>query len=112
MWSSSVRTLPALLEEGQPERQENFGDASLATTTVYVTTEKRRRMKAVENLWKRYRDLMLVAGVLHRAPPVQPRGLRLPIDLLFSSLARDLGERAVSVVLSGMRSDGRWGLQA
>jgi integrase len=28
--------------------QQNPGHASLATTTVYVTTEKRRRMKAVE----------------------------------------------------------------
>lgn len=32
--------------------QENLGHASLATTTVYVTTEKRRRMKAVEAFWK------------------------------------------------------------
>ena len=28
--------------------QQNLGHASLATTTVYVVTEKRRRMKAVE----------------------------------------------------------------
>ena len=58
------------------------------------------------------RDLTLSAGVLHLAPPAQPRGLRLPIDLLFSSLARDQGERAVGVVLSGMGSDGTLGLQA
>ena len=32
--------------------QQNLGHASLATTTVYVTTEKRRRMKAVEAFWK------------------------------------------------------------
>ena len=58
------------------------------------------------------RDLTLSAGVLHLAQPVQPRGLRLPIDLLFSSLAQDQGERAVGVVLSGMGSDGTLGLQA
>ena len=58
------------------------------------------------------RDLSLVAGLLHLAPPVQPRGLRLPIDLLFCSLARDQGERAIGVVLSGMGSDGTLGLQA
>jgi two-component system CheB/CheR fusion protein len=57
-------------------------------------------------------DLTVMAGVLHLAPPVQPRGLRLPIDLLFSSLARDQGERAIGVVLSGMGSDGTLGLQA
>lgn len=33
--------------------QQNLGHASLATTTVYVTTEKRRRMKAVEAFWER-----------------------------------------------------------
>lgn len=32
--------------------QQNL-DASLATTTVNVTTQKRRRMKAVETFWKR-----------------------------------------------------------
>ena len=58
------------------------------------------------------RDLTLRAGLLHLMPPVQPRGLRLPIDLLFSSLAREQGERAIGVVLSGMGSDGTLGLQA
>lgn len=33
--------------------QQNLGHDSLATTTVYVTTEKRRRMKAVEAFWRR-----------------------------------------------------------
>ena len=58
------------------------------------------------------KDLTVVDGVLRLAPPAQPRGLRLPVDLLFSSLARDQGERAIGVVLSGMGSDGSLGLQA
>ena len=33
--------------------QQNLGHASLATTTIYVTTEKRRRMKAVEQFWRK-----------------------------------------------------------
>jgi site-specific recombinase XerD len=33
--------------------QQNLGHASLATTTAYVNTEKRRRMQAVEAFWKR-----------------------------------------------------------
>ena len=33
--------------------QQNLGHASLATTTVYVTTESKRRMKAVERFWRK-----------------------------------------------------------
>ena len=58
------------------------------------------------------RDLTVRSGLLHLAPPIQPRGLRLPIDLLFASLAREQGKRAIGVVLSGMGSDGTLGLQA
>jgi two-component system CheB/CheR fusion protein len=57
-------------------------------------------------------ELTVAAGVLHLAPPSQRRGMRLPIDVLFASLARDQGERAIGVVLSGMGSDGTLGLQA
>jgi two-component system CheB/CheR fusion protein len=57
-------------------------------------------------------ELTLVGGRLHLAEPAQPRGRRLPIDVLFSSLAREQGERAIGVVLSGMGSDGTVGLQA
>lgn len=57
-------------------------------------------------------ELTVVGGALHLADPVQPRGMRLPIDVLFCSLARDQGERAIGVVLSGMGSDGTLGVQA
>jgi two-component system CheB/CheR fusion protein len=57
-------------------------------------------------------ELSVVNGVLHLAPPAQPRGLRLPIDVLFVSLARQQGYRAIGVVLSGMGADGTHGLQA
>jgi two-component system CheB/CheR fusion protein len=57
-------------------------------------------------------ELTVLGGALHLAKPTEPRGQRLPIDVMFSSLARELGERAVGVVLSGMGSDGTLGLQA
>ncbi len=57
-------------------------------------------------------ELTVQDGVLRLAQPSEPRGLRLPIDVLFCSLARDQGERAIGVVLSGMGSDGTLGLQA
>ncbi|HSM69015.1 MAG TPA: chemotaxis protein CheB, partial [Xanthomonadales bacterium] len=57
-------------------------------------------------------ELSVVHGKLNLATPDAPRGLRLPINVLFSSLARDQGERSVAVVLSGMGAEGTLGLQA
>ena len=57
-------------------------------------------------------ELSLAHGMLHVMPPVEPRGMRLPINVLFSSLARDQGASAIGVVLSGMGSDGTLGLLA
>ena len=57
-------------------------------------------------------ELSVVHGALHLSEPALPRGQRLPIDTLFCSLARDQGERAVGVVLSGMGADGTLGVQA
>ncbi|WP_307506279.1 chemotaxis protein CheB [Variovorax sp. W1I1] len=57
-------------------------------------------------------ELTVGGGALHLAKPPRLRGRRLPIDVLFSSLARELGDRAVGVVLSGMGDDGTLGLQA
>ena len=58
------------------------------------------------------KDLSLLHGSLFLFPPTAPRGLRLPIDFLFRSLADDLQERSVGVILSGMGSDGMLGLRA
>jgi len=57
-------------------------------------------------------ELSVVSGALKLVRPFEPRGLRLPINVLFSSLASAQGARAIGVVLSGMGSDGTLGLQA
>jgi len=58
------------------------------------------------------RDLALLHGELHLMEPEAPRGFRLPIDFFFRSLAEDLGDRAICIVLSGTGSDGSLGLKA
>ena len=58
------------------------------------------------------KDLSLLRGTLHLFEPATPRGLRLPIDFFFRSLAEDQRERSVGVILSGMGSDGTLGLRA
>ena len=57
-------------------------------------------------------ELSVSGGILSLEKPTEPRGQRLPINVLFSSLARDQGDLAIAVVLSGMGSDGMLGLQA
>jgi len=57
-------------------------------------------------------ELRVENDCLKLAHPPEPRGMRLPINVLFSSLASTGCERAVAVVLSGMGSDGTLGLQA
>jgi two-component system CheB/CheR fusion protein len=58
------------------------------------------------------RDMSILHGVLHVLPQRSPRGLNLPVDVFFRSLAADRQERAIGVVLSGMGSDGTLGLRA
>lgn len=57
-------------------------------------------------------DMAFLGGKLQLLKPVVPRGHRLPIDFFFHSLAQDLHERAICIVLSGTGSDGTEGLQA
>ncbi len=54
-------------------------------------------------------DLLVRDGRLHVAEPSASHGH--PVDVLFNSLARDQGERAIAIVLSGTGSNGTEGLR-
>ena len=58
------------------------------------------------------KSMSIVNGSLMLFPPQESRGLRLPIDFFFHSLAEDQEELGVGIILSGMGSDGTIGLQA
>ena len=58
------------------------------------------------------KDLALLHGALRLLEPAAPRGLRLPIDTFFRSLADDREDRAIGVILTGLGSDGTVGLGA
>ena len=58
------------------------------------------------------RHLVLDRGLLRLTSLRARRGLRLPIDTFFRSLAADQGELAIAIILSGSGSDGTLGLQA
>jgi two-component system, chemotaxis family, CheB/CheR fusion protein len=58
------------------------------------------------------KSMSILKGVLHLFEPIEARGLRLPIDFFFRSLADDWQERSIGVILSGMGSDGSNGVRA
>jgi two-component system CheB/CheR fusion protein len=58
------------------------------------------------------RDMAFINGALTLLEPSMPRGQRMPIDFFFQSLAQDLHERAIGIVLSGTGSDGTLGVRA
>ncbi len=58
------------------------------------------------------KDIAIFHGILQLTMPAKPRGLRMPIDLFFRSLAEDQGERTICIILSGSGSDGTMGLRA
>ena len=57
------------------------------------------------------RDLTLDGDVLRLVEPVQPRGHRHPVDVLFQSIADQRQERAAAIVLSGTGTNGTQGLK-
>jgi two-component system, chemotaxis family, CheB/CheR fusion protein len=57
-------------------------------------------------------DMAVEKRCLWLSPPAEARGHRYPINFLFNSLAADLAEHAIAIVLSGTGGDGSLGLCA
>jgi two-component system CheB/CheR fusion protein len=57
------------------------------------------------------KDLGILNGKLQLMDPIEPHGLRLPINYFFTSLAQDQKDKSVGIILSGYGSDGSIGLK-
>ena len=57
-------------------------------------------------------EMVIMNGALLLKKPKEPRGLRLPIDTFFRSLAEDQRDKAIGIILSGNGTDGTLGLRA
>ncbi len=57
------------------------------------------------------KSLSILRAKLYLFEPLESRGLRLPIDFFFKSLATDQKEKSVGIILSGMGSDGSKGIK-
>ncbi|MGB3224067.1 MAG: chemotaxis protein CheB, partial [Desulforhopalus sp.] len=58
------------------------------------------------------RDMTISGGQLHLEEPQAPRGMRHTIDIFLRSLAADMEENAIAVILSGTGTDGTQGIRA
>ncbi len=58
------------------------------------------------------KSMSILNKALYLFDPIESRGLRLPIDFFFRSLADDQQEKSIGIILSGMGSDGSIGLKA
>ncbi|MDW7683831.1 MAG: chemotaxis protein CheB [Bacillota bacterium] len=82
------------------------------TMDVYEVEERTAVKQGCVYVIPPNRDMSILHGVLHLFEHHRPRGLRMPIDFFFRSLADDQRENSVGVVLSGMGTDGTLGLRA
>lgn len=57
------------------------------------------------------RYLSISGETLHLSAPIERRGVRVPIDFFFRSLADDQHEKGIAVILSGTGSDGTLGVR-
>jgi two-component system, chemotaxis family, CheB/CheR fusion protein len=58
------------------------------------------------------RDMGILNGELQLIEPLEPHGLRLPINFFLKNLADDQKENSIAIILSGFGSDGSTGLRA
>jgi two-component system, chemotaxis family, CheB/CheR fusion protein len=57
------------------------------------------------------KEIIIAGGELHLIDKDVSKGLTLPIDRFFESLARECGPRAIGIILSGSGSDGSRGIR-
>lgn len=57
------------------------------------------------------KSMSVLNGVLLLFAPIEIKGLRLPIDFFFRSLAIDRNDKSIGIILSGMGSDGSLGIK-
>ncbi len=87
----------------------------LQRTTTMKVIQASDRLKVKPNcvyIIPPNKSMSILNGSLHLFAIVESHGLRLPIDIFFRSLADDMKEKSIGIILSGMGSDGSLGLKA
>jgi len=104
-----------LAQHLSPGRQDLLGEIMKRFTAMQVSVVQANDGTVVQPdrvyILPPDKDATLRNDTLYMMEPEPVAGLRLPIDIFFRSLAEELKERAICIVLSGTGSDGSKGLQ-
>ena len=103
-----------IVQHLDPTRKDMMVELLQRVTTLQVVqaTERTSVQPNFVYIIPPNKDMTIFHGTLHLFEPAEPRGLRLPIDFFFRSMADDQQERSIGVILSGMGTDGTLGLGA
>jgi two-component system CheB/CheR fusion protein len=97
-----------------PSHESHLGELLARTTAMRVVDAASEVTLEADHVYVIVPDTSLEVrqGVLFPSRREEHGGIAKPIDTLFETLARDQGERAIAVVLSGNGDDGAAGLRS
>ena len=103
-----------IVQHLDPTRKDLMVELLQRVTTLQVLQAEERMVVKPKCIYiiPPNKDMSIFHGMLHLFEPAKPRGLRLPIDYFFRSLADDQQDKGIGVILSGMGTDGTLGLGA
>ncbi len=103
-----------VIQHASPDQKSILGDIIRKITTMKVF-EAENAMEVQPNcvyVVQRNQKTEISNRILTSVESVATRGIRLSIDFLFRSLAKDQKENAICIILSGTGADGTLGMKA
>ena len=101
-----------LVQHLDPTHESNLVGLLSKATSIPIVQASQDQAVRPDHVYVMPRNttITIASGILKLAPRGEARGLHLPIDLFFKSLADDRQSSAIGVILSGTGSDGTLGL--
>jgi len=103
-----------LVQHLDPKHQSGLQEILARTTGIPVTEVTHGTKVQPDHVYviPPNTDLSITGGILQLSGRTMVHGQHMPIDHFFRSMAKDAGQRAIGVVLSGTASDGTEGCRA
>jgi len=103
-----------LVQHLDPKHHSGLQEILARTTNIPVTEVTQGEVLQTDHIYviPPNTNLLFKGGMLHLGERVLVHGQHMPIDNFFRSLASEVGQRAIGVVLSGTASDGTEGCRA